>query len=80
MNTISLSEFTLACGEILNNVKKTGNPMIIIHNGKYIAEIHPPSIFEKQFRKLGSMKDSVKIIGDLVSPVSDEKDWEVLQD
>ncbi len=77
MNTISLSEFT--CGEILNNVKKTGIPLIIKHNSKYIAEIHPPSISEKQFRKLGTMKDSVKIIGDIVSPVSDEKDWEVFQ-
>ncbi len=79
MNTISLSEFTLACGEILSNVKKTGIPLIIKHNSKCIAEIHPPSISEKQFRKLGTMRDSVKITGDIVSPVSDEKDWEVFQ-
>ncbi len=29
---------------------------------------------------LGSLKDSVKITGDIISPVLDEKDWEVLED
>ncbi|MGD8662527.1 MAG: hypothetical protein PVH37_21460 [Desulfobacterales bacterium] len=29
---------------------------------------------------LGCMKDRIKITGDIISPVLDEKDWEVLKD
>ena len=29
---------------------------------------------------MGSMKDTIQILGDIVSPANDEDDWEVLQD
>jgi len=29
---------------------------------------------------MGSMKDTIQILGDIVSPANDEGDWEVLQD
>jgi hypothetical protein len=29
---------------------------------------------------MGSMKDTIQILDDIVSPASDEDDWEVLQD
>ena len=29
---------------------------------------------------IGSMKDTIQIIGDIVSPANDEAEWEVLQD
>ena len=29
---------------------------------------------------MGSMKDTIEILGDIVSPAADEDDWEVLQD
>jgi hypothetical protein len=29
---------------------------------------------------MGSMKDTIQIIGDMVSPANDEAEWEVLQD
>jgi hypothetical protein len=29
---------------------------------------------------IGSMKDTIEILGDIVSPANDEDDWEVLQD
>jgi len=29
---------------------------------------------------MGSMKDRIQILGDIVSPASDESDWEVLRD
>jgi hypothetical protein len=29
---------------------------------------------------MGSMKNEIKILGDIVSPASEERDWEVLQD
>ena len=29
---------------------------------------------------MGSMEDTIEILGDIVSPVNDEDDWEVLRD
>jgi hypothetical protein len=29
---------------------------------------------------IGSMKDSIQILGDIVSPASEQDDWEVLRD
>jgi hypothetical protein len=29
---------------------------------------------------MGSMKDTIQILGDIVSPANDEDDWEVLKD
>jgi hypothetical protein len=28
----------------------------------------------------GSMKDEIQILGDIISPANDERDWEVLRD
>ena len=30
-------------------------------------------------RRLGSLKDSITILGDIIAPACDENDWEVLQ-
>jgi hypothetical protein len=29
---------------------------------------------------IGSMKDSIEIVGDIVSPANEEREWEVLRD
>jgi hypothetical protein len=29
---------------------------------------------------MGSMRDSIEILGDIISPVIDEDDWEALRD
>jgi hypothetical protein len=34
---------------------------------------------KKRKRRLGSLKDSITIIGDIIAPACDESDWEVLQ-
>jgi hypothetical protein len=44
--------------------------------GKPVAEIVPPSPDAGQKSWIGSMKDTMDIIGDIVSPVIDEKDIE----
>ena len=33
----------------------------------------------KQSRNFGTMRDNVKIIGDIISPVSNENDWEAIK-
>jgi hypothetical protein len=78
MDTIPLDQFLADSGAILDRVKRTGNPIMIIENGEGRAEIHPPSISGRPPRVLGGMRDQVQIFGDVVSPASEESDWEVL--
>jgi hypothetical protein len=44
-----------------------------------VAEIVPPSPPVRRGDWMGSMAGTVRILGDIVGPVSDESDWEVLR-
>jgi hypothetical protein len=47
--------------------------------GKAIAEIVPVAAKASARDWFGSMKDTIEIVGDIVSPASDEDEWEVLR-
>jgi antitoxin (DNA-binding transcriptional repressor) of toxin-antitoxin stability system len=78
MKEISISEFRTHCSRLIWEVSKTKQPIRIMRRGKAVAEVHPPS--PKAGDWIGSMKGSMKIVGDIVSPASEESDWEVLRD
>ena len=48
--------------------------------GKPVAEIVPPSPEAGHDDWIGSMHGTMKILGDIVSPVIDEKEIEALRD
>jgi len=76
---IPISKFKATCLSLLDKVKKTGKPILVTRKGEPIAQVIPPPAPEKSPAWLGSFKSSGKIVGDIVSPVLDEKDWEVLK-
>ena len=78
MESIKLSEFKVACAEVIEKVHRTGEPVVITRSGEPLAEIVPPAR-PKPRRSLGSMRGSGRIVGDIISPVSDEADWDVLR-
>jgi len=77
---IPISKFKATCLRLLDNVKKTGNSIIVTRKGEPIALVTPPPPAPISDQWLGSMKDSIKITGDIISPVTDESEWEVLKD
>ena len=77
---ITISKFKATCLRLLDQVKKTGQPLLVTRKGEPIALVSPPPPRGKPNSWLGSMKDSIKITGDIISPVLDEKDWEALGD
>jgi prevent-host-death family protein len=79
MKSIAISEFKAKCLDILEQVQKTKKPIRITRFGKPIAEVIPPSASNRA-EWIGSMKDCMKINGDIVSPASESDDWEVLRD
>jgi prevent-host-death family protein len=78
MKEISISEFRTHCSRLIEEVSKTKQPIRIMRRGKAVAEVHPPSPRAGDW--IGSMKDSIKILGDIVGPAGEESDWEVLKD
>ncbi len=79
MEAIAISQFKATCLAILERVRKTGDPILVTRRGKPVAQIQPPTPPEPKSRSLfGSMKGTAEVLGDIVSPMSDE-DWEALR-
>ena len=80
MKEVSISEFKAKCLGLLEEVQKTKNPIRVTRFGKPVAEVVPPSPEAPAGDWIGSMKDSIKILGDVISPADEESDWEALRD
>jgi prevent-host-death family protein len=80
MQEIAISVFKAKCLSILERVEKTKVPIRITRHGKPVAEVVPAAPKVDRAALMGSMRNSIKILGDIVSPASDEDEWEVLRD
>lgn len=80
MDEIAISEFKAKCLALVDQVSKTKKPLRITKHGKAIAEVIPIAQNNQRENWLGCMKGKMEIIGDIVSPVVDEDEWEVLRD
>ena len=80
MKEVAISEFKAECLSLLEQVQKTKKPIRITRFGKPVAEVVPPSPETHAADWIGSMKDSMQIAGDIVSPANEESDWEALRD
>jgi prevent-host-death family protein len=80
MQEIAISDFKAKCLAVLERVRSTKKPIRITRFGKPVAEVVPPTSVEERSSWIGSMKNSMKITGDIVSPATDKDEWEVLRD
>ena len=80
MQTIAISKFKATCLAVLEQVRKTRKPILVTRFGKPVAQIAPPPPRGRPASWLGSLAGEVRITGDIISPASDESDWEALQD
>jgi len=80
MQEIAISEFKAKCLAVLERVRSTKKPIRVTRFGKPVAEVVPPTSVEDRSSWIGSMKNSMRITGDIVSPATDEDEWEVLRD
>jgi hypothetical protein len=79
MQEMAISEFKAKCLAMLDQVCKTKKPLRITRFGKPIAEVVPPSSVQGRAAWIGSMRDSVEIVGDIISPANEESEWEALR-
>lgn len=80
MEEIAISKFKATCLAVLERVRRTRKPVRITRFGKPVAEVVPPSPPPRPRNWLGAMEGTGRIVGDIISPASDESDWEVLRD
>jgi prevent-host-death family protein len=80
MQEIAISEFKAKCLAVLERVRSTKKPIRVTRFGKPVAEVVPPTSVEDRSSWIGSMKNSMRITGDIVSPATDEDEWEALRD
>lgn len=76
---IAISEFKATCLKLLDQINKTGNSVLVTKHGEPIALVSPAPKPPKPKTWLGKFKAHGKITGDIISPATDENDWEVLK-
>ncbi|MGI8796805.1 MAG: type II toxin-antitoxin system Phd/YefM family antitoxin [Acidimicrobiia bacterium] len=79
MDSIAISKFKATCLAVLEEVRRTGRPVLVTRRGEPVAEIVPPSRPAVSRRTLGAFRGHGRIAGDIVAPVADPTEWEVLE-
>jgi prevent-host-death family protein len=79
METMAISKFKATCLAVLERVRRTKQPVLVTRFGKPVAEVVPPPPAPRPDQWIGSLVGTGRIVGDIVSPVAEEGDWEVLR-
>lgn len=79
MEQMAISKFKATCLAVLERVRKTRRSVLITRFGEPVAEVGPPPTPPLPEEWIGSMQSTGRITGDIVSPASDEGDWEALR-
>ncbi len=69
---IPAGEFKAKCLQVIDEVQRLRMPIIITKRGKPVAKLVPLDEHPESF--VGSMKGSMEIIGDIISPI--DVKWE----
>jgi prevent-host-death family protein len=77
---VAISEFKAKCLGMLEEVRKTRQPIRVTRFGKPVAEIVPPSPQKSTSRRVGCMVGTGEILGDIVGPTGSLEDWEAWRD
>ncbi len=67
MERVAISKFKATCLALLEEVRKTREPILITRFGKPIAQIVPPEPPSSDKRKLGGLAHSIELAGDIVA-------------
>jgi prevent-host-death family protein len=74
MKQIAAGEFKAQCLAIMDRVSKSGEPVLVTKHGKPVVKLIPA---EKQVDEIFDyMAGKVKIVGDIVGPITPLEDWE----
>lgn len=75
MRSLRVSELKARCLTIVDEVSRTGEPVIILKRGRPVVCLSPASISEVKYPQL-TLKGTFEIVGDIVEPVVSAQDRE----
>jgi hypothetical protein len=77
MEEMAISKFKATCLATLERVRKTRKPILVTRFGHPVAQVGPPSISPRPGGWSGSMAGTGRILGDIVSPATEDTEWNV---
>lgn len=77
---IPAGEFKAKCLKLMDQVRESGQEIVITKRGKPVAKLVPLEPLEPKERPplFGCMKGSIEILGDIIGPFHEE--WELRDD
>lgn len=79
MRTMAAGEFKQTCLRLIEEVRISGEPIVITKRGMPVAQLAPLSATSGA-DWAGAMAARGSIEGDLVAPAAELEDWEALRD
>jgi prevent-host-death family protein len=77
MRTIAAGQFKARCLRLMDEVRATREAVLITKKGRPVAKLVPA---ESQVGDIfGCLRDEIKIMGDIESPVVPLEDWDALK-
>jgi len=77
MKTIAAGQFKARCLQLMDEVRTTRQPVLITKKGRPVARLVPA---EGQVEDIfGCLRNEIRIVGDIESPVVPLEDWDVLK-
>jgi prevent-host-death family protein len=74
MKEMAAGTFKARCLAVMNQVQASGEPVLITKHGKPVAKLVPAQASADDV--FGYMAGKVKIVGDIVGPITPLEDWE----
>jgi len=74
LKEIDVRKFKAQCLAIMDQVLTSGEPVLITKHGKPVARLVPAQNDADDI--FGYMADKVKVVGDIVGPITPLEDWE----
>lgn len=79
MEEMAISKFKARCLGVLERVRRTGKPVRVTRFGKPVADIVPPHPPTRSTDWVGAMRGKGEIVGDVVAPAGDPRDWDAVE-
>ncbi|MGH9519096.1 MAG: type II toxin-antitoxin system Phd/YefM family antitoxin [Terriglobales bacterium] len=74
---MAISKFKATCLAVLEDVRRTREPVRITRRGQPMAEVVPPAAVPAD-GWLGAWRGQIRILGDIVAPAADPEEWEAV--
>jgi prevent-host-death family protein len=75
MRSIKATEFKAKCLSLMDEVERTGEPIVVTKHGRAVVRVVPER--KKPKTIFGFLKGEIEITGDIMSPLDEE--WDALK-